>query len=439
MACPPLSTQDGALFQQYLHRISDDFGLEDPLEVWQALSEMDSFVIKGGVPKSGRWFSWHESGHAQIREWHATRMVLEHYVGETVAESSQSEEEEEEEEQAFKQLRKGAGGLKLAYRCTTQYFWEDCMIILTCGGPAYDWYNTEVRDCKSPTDALQFAARMATSWAADSHLKALASLLSADGKTKFERIANWSVDEAKMSKKIVRYTLLLLSHRCSSLSKAGSPPGAYASVLTSRPAPALQQVKRDLRYLVSLETAEGVPHSSNLTQDLLLSYDPPTRLLAQGFEAANWQVNASGLTSMEILKSMLATFADSKLIEDTHGRVRMVQQSQSNEKLTTAAIQQVVNDSGTLEARSLPHPAAVTKDEFLQHWHNTKDTFRAKERGNPRTHRLPRFFGNIMKRDRSWAAVTEPSLVRSAAGWEWIRFYNAHRLWEQQVQVQAGV
>ena len=208
-------------------------------------------------------------------------------------------------------------------------------------------------------------------------------------------------------------------------------------MLTPNPGPTLQQLKRDFRCLVALETAEHVPHRQSLVQDLLITIDSPTRLLAQGFESANWQLNEP---AVELFSSMLRTVAGSKLIEDVHGRVRMAQKGQSHERLTASNVQSIVNSSGILEGRSLPHPAAIARDAFLEAWHTTRETFKAKQRCNPRAHRLPKRSCQTLKRgNRSWAAITEPSLVRPAAGWAWLRLYNPHRLSQQQVQIQATV
>ena len=46
-------------------------------------------------------------------------------------------EAEEDPAASFRDLRaSGVGGLKLAFLCATQQFWEDSQVILTCCGPA---------------------------------------------------------------------------------------------------------------------------------------------------------------------------------------------------------------------------------------------------------------------------------------------------------------
>ncbi|CAK9004508.1 Uncharacterized protein SCF082_LOCUS8216 [Durusdinium trenchii] len=323
-------SQDSLVFEKYVARIACDFGIplcseEDKRAVWEALPEMlTSFVNKGSLPKSGRWFSFHDVGLEQMREWWATRMVLGVYLDCEEAINPDSLEN-------FKALRKSAGGLKLGYMCTSQNFWEDSKIILTCAQPLYTFFCQRVRDCKTADDSLEFSVKASKEWRGMPHLSKLADFLTSLGLAEIQPIAFWSSDVRQMAQKVFSYLTSLLGHCSGSLSRYGTLP-------------------------------------------------------------------------------------DSKLIEDTHGRIRMRQKSQSNEKLTRPAVQLIVNDSGTLEEREIRHGPAVTEDAFLQLWRETKDTYKANERCNPKTHKLPKFFGKIMKRERSWAVISEPNLRCSADG-----------------------
>lgn len=265
------------------------------------------------------------------------------------------------------------------------------------------------------------------------HLLELADFLTSVRLAEIEPIAFWSCDVHQMAQKVFSYLTSLLGHCSGSLSRYGCPPYSYSGILKGD-ITSLQRMKKDLKLLIALELS-GVPHSDNLLADAKLLANDCVRLCMLGFEASGW--NPNHRPSTEILISLVRTLPDSKLIEDTHGRIRMRQKSQSNEKLTRPAVQLIVNDSGTLEEREIRHGPAVTQDAFLQLWRETKDTYKANARCNPKTHKLPKFFGKIMKRERSWAAITEPNLRCSAAAWEWLRYYSSEDLSQSLVQIQA--
>ena len=67
-------------------------------------------------------------------------------------------------------------------------------MILTCCGPLFDFYSSQVRDCKSPQDALQTAIRLSASWPQDDQLVGLARLRSSGGAHVLSRMMHWSLD-----------------------------------------------------------------------------------------------------------------------------------------------------------------------------------------------------------------------------------------------------
>lgn len=73
--------QDGQLFQEYSDLISLDFGTPVQTQselacLWEQVAEV--YRKKGGLVKSGRWFSWHSCCEEQLKEFWTTRMLLMH-------------------------------------------------------------------------------------------------------------------------------------------------------------------------------------------------------------------------------------------------------------------------------------------------------------------------------------------------------------------------
>ena len=96
---------------------------------------MTSWNIKGTLPKSGRWFSWMESCQSFLREWWASRMVLEWYLG------PNTPNPDDNLVGKFVELRSGRGGLKLCHIILSTHYWENCHILLTCNRPLWDAYT----------------------------------------------------------------------------------------------------------------------------------------------------------------------------------------------------------------------------------------------------------------------------------------------------------
>lgn len=46
-----------------------------PADIFQELTALHSFTVKGSVPKQGRWFSWNQVAHDQLPESTALRMA----------------------------------------------------------------------------------------------------------------------------------------------------------------------------------------------------------------------------------------------------------------------------------------------------------------------------------------------------------------------------
>ena len=128
-------------------------------------------------------------------------------------------------------------------------------------------------------------------------------------------------------------------------------------------------------------------------------------------------------------------FADSKIVEDIHQRLRNAANTKANEKLNGSAIQTILQGSEVLESRGIPHPCALSKEDFLTLWSSTRDDFKPRVDFNASRHRLPKEHSRILG-GKTWPTVSEETLTRSAAGWAWLRRYLDTRLSDHGFQIQ---
>ena len=233
--------------------------------VWNELKNiLRSFSQQGSLPKGGRWFSLNDVGEEGIKEWWATRMVLEVYLGweESSPENASSAD--------IKQLKRNGGGLKLAYFCTSQRYWEDAVILLVCGRPCHKFFSRQASQVKSAEDNLNFVLSASGNALGMPHLQELASMLSArPSLTSFEHIATWASDTQDFAKRVWKYVTALLAQCAGSMTKLNAPPYSYAGILRADGRSLRQMKKTSCASVVSkLETAHNVPGSNLLLNDL---------------------------------------------------------------------------------------------------------------------------------------------------------------------------
>eukprot|EP00438_Fugacium_kawagutii_P006295 Skav229327 [mRNA] locus=scaffold2598:18229:18771:+ [translate_table: standard] len=73
---------DSDIFLKYMPALIADFGLPadvSPEEVWSRVAELSSWNRKETLVKKSRWFSWNDAAEIHMKEFHASRMLLEWY------------------------------------------------------------------------------------------------------------------------------------------------------------------------------------------------------------------------------------------------------------------------------------------------------------------------------------------------------------------------
>lgn len=428
-----MALQDSPIFQEHVLRIANDLGLPctnraEQEVVFHSLLSLPSFSKKGSLPKGARWFSWHEAAHEGIREWHATKMLLGWYYGEHTLPDPNSPELQSK--QTFQEFRKGYGGLKLAYLVCSEEMWENTILLLEAGRPLWSWYAHQIKHCKGGEDGLSYAVDMSQSWFFCEQFFEMASLLTSKSLTVFDSVVCWTDNLNAFCEKATHYIVSLMGQRAMSLSKHSAPPYSWALVLSHDPS-AIEDLKLDWKYMTEVECSKA-PFAQILAEDLRLCFDAPSRLVCLQYLAGEVEM------AVQTLQAILGNLPDAKVVEDVHQRLRVSQKKHSNDAMTRAKIQMIVNQSGVLEERGMKHVGKINKELFIAQWPSTKTTSQTKQLMNlkSKTHKLPKLMSKMLAKVRTWPALSEGNLTDSFSGWFWLRFYRDESLHQKDVKIK---
>ena len=378
------------------------------------------------MAKKSRWFSWHEACSTHLVEWHATRMLLSWNDPDAI-----DPDDSEASGKTLQALRdKQLGGLKLGLQCMSDTVFKLCHVIFSVGKPCWSWYGWRLKRIVSSQQHLGYNVEMATTWRNDWHLRQIAWFMSKESWMEFDWLVDDNRSRGNVATWVGQYVPKLLGSRAATLSKHDAPPYAYAPLLGDDPHAAdvaVWKMSNDLRILLSLETSAS-PGAQSLASDCRLCFDSVTRLMAFHFEREQWRKNCDA--GLDILRLICGNFADSKIVEDLHSDIRKLQKRDTNQKISSWAVQNTVISSKVLKKRQWKHPAAVTKKNFLQKWNSTsnkfgKDKFRGQAGGG-----LPGRWSLILDKVQTWPTVSERSMAVSFAAFAWARRY-----WDQSYKL----
>ena len=392
-------------------------------ELWEAMPiKMESWVRKGEMVKSSRWFSWNECMAKLLPEWTCARMLLHWY-------------HQDLDEQA-PDSRRGiswsqAGGLKLVFLCHGYHNWELSQILLRVQEPLHQWYSHEVHFVKTPPQGFECLLDLVTSdaWMQDWTLRGICECLHSG----FNDMSEWVEDLESFAMEAGKYALAVLGNRCSSLAaKCASPPESYIGLFNGREHQAMDLMKSDWSRLVALEKC-SVSVRDQLVTDLNLTFDATVRLCVQVFEAEGFDQHCA--EGRDLLYFLCANFADTKLIEDVHQKLRNSASNKSNDHLSASCIQEIIVNSMALEERQIDHPAAITRAEFIRVWHTLSADFKASQ-FKSKSHKLPPEFGNILGK-KVWPTYSEVDFTFSSAAWAFFRYYCDHQLASHGISLEV--
>ena len=345
------SPANSSLWDAFREKIALDLGRElsgDEHEIENMLADVDSFMKKGSLVKSSRWFSWNQLCHEQLHEFHVLKMLLADHFGEDesfspcsrerrslhsnsantqpgkelfegrVPESEGRVPDGEGQEDALGDLQKlsqagratdprkelsllkaSMGGFKLAYYLMTEDLFDHSKILYKVTEPLWCWYGKQVKNVKSPQDGRGYTELMTVgdAWQADNHLIQMVSNLQ---KTELWK-EHLDTDLHEPAEKIMMLSLHLLMNRVWTSSLFSLPPDAYAGLLSAdaeiRKTTALKAEchhKSLLRFESKLSQSTPSVHARQLFTDLQAGISHPSRLFLDTLEAQGYEVAPPG-------------------------------------------------------------------------------------------------------------------------------------------------
>ena len=184
----------------------------------------------------------------------------------------------------------------------------------------------------------------------------------------------------------------------------------------SRVAAALQG---DFAMLLAVEKSVaqggGSAAGREVLNDVKVLITPALRCMYLAFEESGFAATSPG--GRHLLAGMVHCLPDNKLVEDLHGVCRNESNSRQNKRMSLGEIQQLLAESTVLEARDIPHNAAVDRGTFLSEFPRTRDQRRSK-RYVARHHQLPEDWSLLMSR-KKWSTLNEETLYSAAAAFQW--------------------
>jgi hypothetical protein len=118
------------------------------------------------------------------------------------------------------------------------------------------------------------------------------------------------------------------------------------------------------REHINALSLEAVRHNQDdadaLWQDIMFLHSSPIRVMFELYQRDNY--SAASCAGKKLMCGLLLCMESNKSVEDIHQPIRMEAKANQNVKLSCEHIQDIINHSGTLEARNVSHRAMVTKD-----------------------------------------------------------------------------
>ena len=461
------------LWQEFRERIAFDFGQTNVINdrlLFEAMTELESFKNKGTLIKPSRWFSWNQCCEEFLPEFHTLKMLAKYEFKDNVRpldeaelpaegitsivlgqktqpESKQRAREDEnilqtmekmkkklDPRQELNMLKKLCGGFKLAYKLMTEELYDHCKLLACITRPLWDWYTLQIKDCKSPADALKYSQEMTSAWMKDKHVQETVALM---GQPENFR---WCQHRGtvKVEKKVCSLIFHLIGLRLWSNSKHSYPPESYSLLLSEERAlrqETADKMKEEYTRLLNFEQrlVQHVvpplhPHVKLLHKHILTVLTVPCRLLMDAFRHSGFRLQTVGEeAAKQLLKVLCATFADNKIIEDVHGYIRNEARSKISKKMSYNTMQSVVKSTSVLETREIRHPGALKRSVFLRDWKDPKlkhirDKF--PHRHEAGRHKMGKHWHHVMGPKR-WGTISETTLEQGAAAWRWFQHHES--------------
>ena len=441
-------TIDGHYFLKYGSRIAADMGkpfetLDDKIAVWENMARLSSFNAALETPKLARWFSWNASEHAQTQEWYTLKMILEFHCDGIPSSQSPMDADAEgalpfdhkcltatkknDPRAQLQLMRSSAGGLPLCYSLMSAALLAYTKALAVITKAVWTWYKDRITTVTTPLDNLRLTLTYAGGkWLGEAHFReTIRGALFDPGNLRYVRVLEGdSTEQGRLLvERMHEGALAVVGQRAWSFAvRYGSPPETFVGMLSSSAHDTLAAstlMKSNWRRVLKLEQLR---HEVCDAKTLWQAVAPvvghmPVRMLFILYERDRFKHDS--VAGKRLLYGLLKVFADNKIVEDIHGKLRLAAKANANTLMTYSHMQDVVNASGVLEARKIEHRAVVTKSIFLRKFKAVKNTSRRGDHEANR-HKLSRKWSMVMSR-KTWPTIAEDILRQAAAAWEWLQ------------------
>jgi hypothetical protein len=156
------------------------------------------------------------------------------------------------------------GGINLAYKLMSTALRDHCRVLLIASKACWDWYTDQVKNVKSPRDAIKYSLAMSEGkWRKEKHLwRTFEHSLYDRQSLQFMGICvdDLSDEAGDLSHRALMLVWHIVSHRAWSLSRHDVPPEQFAHAVSSDPAVAaraMAEMKESWEKLMLLEQSRG--------------------------------------------------------------------------------------------------------------------------------------------------------------------------------------
>ena len=158
------------------------------------------------------------------------------------------------------------------------------------------------------------------------------------------------------------------------------------------------------------------PDAEQLWDDVLVLRSTPVRRLHMFYERDGF--DSSSLSGQRLLRGLLDTLPDNKLVEDVHNNIRRCAKSNPNPVLKMCHIQDLTISSDVLRERGISHPAELTKNVWCKDVKRTSPRYKRRSH-HAFKHKLEKKWTAVMGQKR-WHTLSEETIRKTAAAWHWL-------------------
>ncbi len=421
-------TIESPVFVKHMCRIAKAWDLpcetaEERQVILDRVCSMRSFTTKRGQPKVSNWFAWNKCAHEQMDEFHATKMVFEDHLPEQPDPDAcgSFETGSRNPRKQLQQMLKQQGGLPLAYKLMREELHDHVVIMWVAEKASWDWYTKEVTDCKTPRDAFRYSLRLSEGeWRREEHL--WGTVYNTLQHPNFLREMAVPPGESKKATRALMLQWYIVAQRAWTLTKHDCPPESYAPLLSSE-APRAQatarQLEREHAHILALELRRfAVPDARRLWIDISFLHTRTLRLLFEFYARDQYRVDSAAGRSL--LLGLLWTMPDNKCVENIHNPLRLDSRANSNRRLSSNHVQDVIVNSDVLETRGIRHTPRPNKATFTADFRSTppRSSLAAKHKSSK--HKLPKEWSQVLHPRKTWPTLSEATNQRMAAAWSWL-------------------